>query len=112
LGIATAQHLLESNAYVSILDLSPPPPGPFSSPDTLKRGDVERPRFIFVQTDITNVEQVEDAVNRTVAWSKETGAELGGVINSAGIGKSELVGRYHILPGGIHDYHVFVWLFR
>jgi NAD(P)-dependent dehydrogenase (short-subunit alcohol dehydrogenase family) len=84
---------------VSILDLSPPPP--FSSPDTLKHGDVERPRFIFVQTDITNVEQVEDAVNRTVAWSKETGAELGGVINSAGIGNSELVGpcQCHILSG-------------
>lgn len=52
---------------------------------------------MFVQMDITNVEQVQEAVDRTVAWSKETGAELGGVINSAGIGKTEFVGPSHIL---------------
>jgi len=100
LGLATAQVLLGSNAYVSILDLHPPPP--FSGPDTLERGDTsERPQFIFVPTDITNVEQVQHAVDRTIAWTMETGAELGGVINSAGIGKSELMigpkGQLHSL---------------
>ena len=98
LGLATVQDLLASNAYVSILDLHPPPP--LSSPDTS-----ERPRFIFLRTDITDGKQVQQAVDHTVAWTTETGAELGGVINSAGIGKSEFVSscQRHILRGGIHN---------
>jgi NAD(P)-dependent dehydrogenase (short-subunit alcohol dehydrogenase family) len=32
------------------------------------------------------VDQIERAVQETVAWTKKTGAPLGGVINSAGVG--------------------------
>jgi len=86
LGLATAEHLVASGAYVSILDLSTP-----LHTSALQRRDAKRPCFIFVKTDITNVEQVQNAVDHTVAWTRETGAELGGVINSAGIGKTELI---------------------
>jgi len=59
---------------VSILDRSPPPP---SLPTAATK---------FIQTDITELDQIERAVEETVAWTKETAAPLGGVINSAGVG--------------------------
>ena len=47
--------------------------------------------------DITKTEDVQNGVNRTVEWTKETGAALGGVINSAGVGKNDLVSpRYRV----------------
>jgi len=43
----------------------------------------------FLETDITVVEQVQNAVKQTIEWTKETGAILGGVINCAGMAKNE-----------------------
>lgn len=91
LGLATVKDLINANAYVSILDLSPPPASVF--PDTSK-GE----RFIFIKTDIANVDQVQEAVNRTVSWTKDTGAVLGGVINCAGLGRNELVSIFFLAP--------------
>lgn len=83
LGLATVQDLIKGNAYVAILDLSPPRDGGLASS--------QDQRCIFIKTDITKHENVQEAVNRTVEWTKETGAVLGGVINCAGIGRPELV---------------------
>ncbi|KAG6825875.1 hypothetical protein H0H92_002031 [Tricholoma furcatifolium] len=80
LGLATAQDLLEGNAYVAVLDISP-------LPAILPQGDCDR--CIFVKTDLRELAQIEDAVKRVVEWTRETGAELGGVVNSAGLGKNE-----------------------
>lgn len=72
LGLATVRELVKEGAYVAILDRSLPP------------SDVDHVRFF--ETDITETEQVENAVEKTVAWAKQTGAALGGVINCAGVG--------------------------
>ncbi|KAF9459309.1 3-hydroxy-acyl-CoA-dehydrogenase [Collybia nuda] len=83
LGLATVQDLIKDNAYVAILDLSPPPDGKLASSHDQ--------RCIFIKTDITKHDDVQGAVTRTVEWTKETGAVLGGVVNCAGIGRPELV---------------------
>lgn len=71
LGLATVQDLLAGKAYVSIVDRAPPPS--------------DLPCVKYFQTDITQLSEVKDAVEKTVAWTTETGASLGGVINCAGI---------------------------
>ncbi|KAL0579499.1 hypothetical protein V5O48_002541, partial [Marasmius crinis-equi] len=74
LGLATVHQLLESNAFVSILDRSPPPTDLSTS---------ERVKFFKI--DITHVDEIEKAVDGTVEWTKTTGATLGGVVNCAGV---------------------------
>ncbi|KAJ7780172.1 3-hydroxyacyl-CoA dehydrogenase [Mycena maculata] len=74
LGLATVQDLVSGNAYVSILDRSPPP------------AELSTSRIKYFETDITMVEEIERAVDGTVEWSVSTAAPLGGVINCAGVG--------------------------
>ncbi|KAJ3756197.1 3-hydroxy-acyl-CoA-dehydrogenase [Lentinula raphanica] len=74
LGLATVQMLVEAQAYVSILDLSPPP------------SNITVSRTQYYRTDITAVAEVEKAIEDTVSWTKQTKAILGGVINCAGVG--------------------------
>ncbi|KAJ3718851.1 3-hydroxy-acyl-CoA-dehydrogenase [Lentinula raphanica] len=74
LGLATVQMLVEAQAYVSILDLSPPP------------SNITGSRTQYYRTDITAVAEVEKAIEDTVSWTKQTKAILGGVINCAGVG--------------------------
>lgn len=66
--------LLSHSASVSIIDRVAPPPS------TLNES-----RIKFFQADITEVHELEKAVEETVQWSKEAGAPLGGVINCAGL---------------------------
>jgi len=79
LGLATAEDLLQAEAYVAVLDISPMP-----SSYSLQS------RLLYIEMDITKVEQVESAVEQVAAWSKSTGAHLGGVINGAGIAMAEM----------------------
>ncbi|KAJ7574313.1 3-hydroxyacyl-CoA dehydrogenase [Mycena floridula] len=74
LGLATVEELLRLDAYVSILDRSPPP-------ETLPSA-----RIRFFEVDITVNEQLEKAVESTLTWTRETDAILGGVVNCAGVG--------------------------
>ncbi|KAI0032661.1 short chain type dehydrogenase [Vararia minispora EC-137] len=73
LGLATVQALLNAQAYVAILDLRPP-------------ANLSSSRAKFWKADITSETEVEVAVEGSVAWSNQTGAILGGVINCAGVG--------------------------
>lgn len=73
------QDLLKADAFVSILDKS-----------ILKKLPPS-PRLLEVQVDVTDIEALTEAVERTVTWTKKTGAPLGGVINCAGIGIPSLV---------------------
>lgn len=66
--------MVRSNAYIAILDRSPAP------------ADLPPSHVKYFQTEITEVDQIERAVEQTIAWTKETGAALGGVINCAGVG--------------------------
>lgn len=40
----------------------------------------------FFETDVTETESIATAIKGTVAWVKETGAEIGGVVAAAGVG--------------------------
>ncbi|KAH8116318.1 short chain type dehydrogenase [Phellopilus nigrolimitatus] len=75
LGLATAHNLLDVDAFVSILDLN-------ENVDLSKEFDK---RVKFFKVDITKDDEVNSAVEGTVAWTHETGAHLGGVINCAGV---------------------------
>ncbi|KAJ7173480.1 3-hydroxy-acyl-CoA-dehydrogenase [Mycena filopes] len=86
LGLATVQDLISADAYISILDRSPPPK------------DLATSRVKFFQTDITEVDQIEKAVNGTVEWTAVTGAPLGGVINCAGVGTAGKIVDAHNEP--------------
>ena len=76
LGLATAFALLDAGSFVSVLDLQ----------ENKDLSSKDPKRVIFLRTDITDESDVEKAVETTVAWIKETGATLGGVINCAGVG--------------------------
>jgi len=75
LGFATVEDLLSQQAFISVVDRSPPP-------NTI----AHHPNLKFFKTDISNLSQIEAAVKSTVAWARETKARLGGVINCAGVG--------------------------
>ncbi|KAJ7068900.1 3-hydroxyacyl-CoA dehydrogenase [Mycena belliarum] len=77
LGLATVQNLLDANARAVIVDRVPPPE-PFPAD-----------RVLFCRTDITRTDEVARAVADAVAWTEQTGAPLGGVINCAGVGINE-----------------------
>lgn len=86
LGLATVQDLISANAYISIVDRSPPP------------ADLPTSQIKFFETDITKLEQVERAVDGTVEWTAATGAPLGGVINCAGVGTAAKIIDAHNEP--------------
>lgn len=96
LGLATALDLLAANAHVSIVDRSPPP----------ESASLPASRTRYVQTDITDVKQIQEAVDATVKWTGETGAPLGGVINCAGVGTAA-----KIINASNEPHHLDLWDF-
>jgi NAD(P)-dependent dehydrogenase (short-subunit alcohol dehydrogenase family) len=76
LGLASVHDFLSKGAYLVVLDQSPLPSNENFSASRVK----------FLKVDITNVKEIEDAVEASVTWTKQTGAALGGVINCAGVG--------------------------
>lgn len=71
--------LVGANARVVILDRATP------------QESFAADRVLFIQLDITQATDVARAVKDAVAWTEKTGALLGGVINSAGVGVDEAV---------------------
>ncbi|EPQ56540.1 NAD P-binding protein [Gloeophyllum trabeum ATCC 11539] len=63
------------------MDLSDPPDDLFHGLDS----DARR-RVKFWKTDVTSAEDIQAGVDGAVRWCEETGAHLGGVICSAGVG--------------------------
>ncbi|KAF8074602.1 3-hydroxy-acyl-CoA-dehydrogenase [Lyophyllum atratum] len=88
LGLATVHDLLSSKAFVAILDRSPPP----------EDANLPSSHTKFIQTDITDVAQIQSAVDATAAWVAETHAPLGGVINCAGVGTAAKILDAHNNP--------------
>jgi len=86
LGAATVLDIVAQGGYVSILDRSEPP------------AELQMSRTKFFQVDITEVAQIAAAVDATVAWTQETGAALGGVVNCAGVGTAAKIIDAHGEP--------------
>jgi NAD(P)-dependent dehydrogenase (short-subunit alcohol dehydrogenase family) len=83
LGLATARALHAQGAYVSLLDLN----AENGSKTVSELGS----RAKFFETDVSSTEAIADAIKGTVAWVKETGKEVGGVIAGAGVGLPGLI---------------------
>jgi 3-hydroxyacyl-CoA dehydrogenase / 3-hydroxy-2-methylbutyryl-CoA dehydrogenase len=80
LGLATVEDLISSSAYVAIFDRDSPPP------------ELGVSRHVkYLKVDFTKLEEIEKAINDTLTWKNETGAELGGVINCAGVATASKV---------------------
>jgi len=69
-------NLHRAGAYVSVLDLN----------ENKSLLSELGSRVKFFKVDITKVEDIEAAIEGTVAWTSEANAPLGGVINCAGVG--------------------------
>ncbi|KAF1851566.1 3-hydroxyacyl-CoA dehydrogenase type-2 [Cucurbitaria berberidis CBS 394.84] len=83
LGLATARALHAQGAYVSLLDLN--------SDNGSKIVAELGTRSKFFETDVTDTKAIAAAVTGTVAWAKETGKEIGGVVAGAGVGLPGLI---------------------
>lgn len=85
LGLATARDLHAHGAYVSLLDLN----GDAGAETVSALGS----RAKFFEFDVSDTDSIAKAIEGTVAWVKETGKAIGGVVAGAGVG----------LPGTIID---------
>ncbi|KAI4923762.1 uncharacterized protein J4E92_007736 [Alternaria infectoria] len=83
LGLATARALHSAGAYVSLLDLN----AENGSRIVSELGS----RAKFFETDVTDTDAIASAVRGTVAWVKETGKDIGGVVAGAGVGMPGLI---------------------
>jgi len=83
LGLATARDLHSAGAYVSLFDLNE------EAGETIVKELGNRAKFF--ECDVSQTESVENAVNGTAAWIKETGKHLGGVIAAAGVGAAQKI---------------------
>jgi NAD(P)-dependent dehydrogenase (short-subunit alcohol dehydrogenase family) len=83
LGLATARALHAQGAYISLLDLN--------ASNGAKIVASLGPRSKFFETDVSDTSAISKAVNGTVAWTKETGKAIGGVVAGAGVGLPGLI---------------------
>lgn len=88
LGLATAEDLWQHGAYVAIMDMNP------ANGEKAVKPMGKRAKFFEV--DVTESESLETAVKNAIAWTKETGKPLGGLMPYAGVG----------LPGKLLDKHL------
>lgn len=97
LGLATVKTLLQADAYVAALDVSPMP--------FLEELQAPGARLLYLKVDVSQLEQIESAIEKVVAWSKSNEAHLGGVVTGAGISAVEWVRRM-LIPFLSFPYHV------
>ncbi|KAF2808196.1 3-hydroxyacyl-CoA dehydrogenase type-2 [Mytilinidion resinicola] len=83
LGLATARSLHSAGAYVSLLDLNA------DSGAEVVQELGERAKFF--ETDVSDTDSIAAAVEGTVAWVKDTGKSIGGVVAGAGVGLPGLI---------------------
>jgi len=81
LGLATVQNLFDAGAYISILDIK-------ENAELIKKLGK---RGKYFEVDIREDSQIKTAVDASVAWTQETNATLGGVVNCAGVATASKV---------------------
>jgi short-subunit dehydrogenase len=90
LGRATVQELVKAGGHAAILDMNSEAGEAFAK----ELGGSAR----FWECDVTDTENVAACVEGIVAWAKESGAPLGGVVPAAGVGNPALVCYYPFQP--------------
>jgi NAD(P)-dependent dehydrogenase (short-subunit alcohol dehydrogenase family) len=83
LGHSTALALHAQGAYIALLDLNPSA----GAKIVASLG----PRSKFFEIDVSDTDSIAAAVKGAVAWARETGAAIGGVIPAAGVGNPGLI---------------------
>ncbi|KAH8596774.1 putative 3-hydroxyacyl-CoA dehydrogenase-like protein [Bisporella sp. PMI_857] len=78
LGRACVEAICKSGGYVAILDMNEE-----LGDDLVK--EIGGGKTKFFQANVLETESIETAVKDALAWSKETGKEIGGVIAAAGV---------------------------
>ena len=86
LGLATAKLIQSVGGAVAILDRNED-----AWKDIASSFSQEAARFY--RTDVTNTENIADALSSVAAWSHENARPLGGLVAAAGIGNAERVCR-------------------
>ncbi len=84
LGLSTVETILKEKGYVAIVDLKGQDASSFGPASS---------RVHFWELDISQAEDITKVVEQVVLWTKETGSQLGGVINCAGVGTAAKVGQ-------------------
>jgi NAD(P)-dependent dehydrogenase (short-subunit alcohol dehydrogenase family) len=85
LGLATTHLLASHGAYISVLDLNPPPSS--SSLNTLPAAQ----QILFTKTDVSSTPSLQAALAATLQWITTTRAPLSGVVACAGIGTAAAI---------------------
>ncbi|KAH9072268.1 AICARFT/IMPCHase bienzyme [Lactarius deliciosus] len=98
LGLATVETILNEKGYVAIVDLK--------GPDLSSFGPASS-RVHFWELNISQVEDITRVVEQVVLWTKETGSQLGGVINCAGVGTAAKVSQMLSLRAKPHSLDVW-----
>ncbi|PVG00940.1 putative 3-hydroxyacyl-CoA dehydrogenase [Serendipita vermifera] len=82
LGLATTIELQKSGGFVAVLDIQ-------DIPEDAKKMLGNKARYF--KADLTKDAEIEQAVNQSLEWSKQTGAVLGGVVNCGGVAIAQKV---------------------
>jgi 3-hydroxyacyl-CoA dehydrogenase/3-hydroxy-2-methylbutyryl-CoA dehydrogenase len=82
LGLATTVELQKAGAFIAVLDIQDIP---------TEAKNVLGDRVRYFKADLTKDAELEQAVNQSLQWSRQTGAILGGVVNCGGVAVAQKV---------------------
>lgn len=77
LGLATCQDLYSQGGYIVILDMNVE-----SGEEAAK---TLGPNATFFECDVTETDNIEQAVKAAAAWVQEKGKPIGGIVSAAGV---------------------------
>ncbi|KAK9473528.1 NAD(P)-binding protein [Dipodascopsis tothii] len=77
LGLGAVEELARAGAFVAVLD---------RDSDLGAAAVAGKPHLRFFELDVTETDRAAAVVDAVVAWTRQTGKPLGGVVNAAGVG--------------------------
>ncbi|TGZ78258.1 NAD(P)-binding protein [Ascodesmis nigricans] len=101
LGRATAVDLIQHGGYVAVLDMNE------ELADELI-AEVGKDKARFWRCDVAEPGSVKAAVEGALAWAKETGKEVGGVVAAAGVGLPAKILNRDLTPFSLDDFNFVV----
>ena len=97
LGRATADMIVQAGGRVAILDMNE------DTGNTIVK-ELGSDKAIFLPVDVSKTDSIQSAVQKSLAWIKETGCELGGIIPAAGVGNPTKIIDRHGEPFDIEGF--------